>query len=81
MDRRLQVLLDEDRHQRLVDAAEERGVSVATIVRETIDRGLPNSAARRRAAWERLSAGPDIPVPDDPADLKAEIASARDRFG
>ncbi len=39
---RLQVLLDDERHERLQALARERGASlVATIVREALDRGLP----------------------------------------
>ncbi len=48
LDRRLQILLDETRHQRVVALARARGVSVATVVREAIDRGLPALADRRR---------------------------------
>jgi predicted DNA-binding protein len=54
MDRRLQILLDDERHRRLVAVAEERGVSVATVVREAIDRGLP--AERRHASSRRSTA-------------------------
>lgn len=38
MTRRLQVLLDEDRYRRLEQAARRRGASVATLVREALDR-------------------------------------------
>ena len=47
---RLQILLDDARHDRLVAAARSRGVSVATVVRDAIDRGLPAPEDRRRAA-------------------------------
>lgn len=80
LDRRLQVLLDEERHRRIVAVAEERGVSVATIVREAIDRGLANPDGRRRAAGERLLEAPDMPVPE-PAELRAELDRVHDRRG
>lgn len=78
LDHRLQVLLDADRHARLVAVAEERGVSVATVVREAIDRGLPAPASRRRAAASRLLAADPMPVPEPP-ELAAELAALRSR--
>ena len=76
MDRRLHVLIDRDRHDRLKAIAEERGVSVATVVREAIDRGLPDLADRREAARRLLNA-PDMRVSDIPElldDLRARRA-------
>jgi len=78
MTRRLQVLLDEQRHDRLTAIAEERGVSVATVVREAIDRGLPDLADRRRRAGRRLLDSPDMPVPE-PAELLDELERLRSR--
>jgi hypothetical protein len=80
LEHRLQILLDDERHQRLVAVARERGVSVATVVREAIDRGLPRPDSRRRAAAARLLDAPDMPVPD-PAELRAELDSLRARRG
>jgi len=78
LDHRLQILLDDERHQRLVEAARERGVSVAAIVREAIDRGLPSSDRQRRAAGEAVLAAEDMPVPDIP-ELLAELDALRGR--
>ncbi len=78
--RRLQILLDEKRHDRLTAVARSRGVSVATVVREAIDRGLPAPDDRRRAAGRRLLDAPDIPVPDVD-DLVAELNALRGRHG
>ncbi|MGI8537415.1 MAG: CopG family transcriptional regulator [Mycobacteriales bacterium] len=80
LEHRLQILLDDDRHRRLTEAARERGVSVATIVREAIDRGLPSSDRRRRAAGDAVLAAQDMPVPEI-ADLLAEIDELRGRRG
>lgn len=80
LDRRLQVLLDQDRHDRLTAIAEERGVSVATVVREAIDHGLPDLADRRRKAGQRLLESPDMPVPE-PAELRDELDQLRGRRG
>jgi len=80
LDHRLQILLDSDRYARLIAVAEERGVSVATVVREAIDRGLPAPDTRRRAAARRLLAAEPMPVPDPDA-LAAELADLRGRRG
>jgi hypothetical protein len=80
LERRLQILLDEERHERLVAVAQERGVSVATVVREAIDRGLPATEGRRRAAGRRLLEAPDAPVPE-PGELRAELEALRGRRG
>jgi hypothetical protein len=78
LDHRLQILIDDERHQRISAAARERGVSVATIVREAIDRGLASPDARRRAAGARLLEAPDMPVPE-PDELLAELDALRSR--
>jgi hypothetical protein len=75
---RLQILLDDERHERITAAAEERGVSVATVVREAIDRGLPSADRRRRDAARRLLDAPDMRVPDV-ADLSSELEALRGR--
>jgi hypothetical protein len=79
-ERRLQILIDDERHRRITELARERGVSVATVVREAIDRGLVDPAGRRRAAGRRVLDAPDAPVPD-PAELKRELDDLRARRG
>lgn len=69
---RLQILLDDERHRRISAVARERGVSMAAIVREAIDRGVVDTASRRRAAAQRLLAAADMPVPDA-AELRGEL--------
>jgi hypothetical protein len=78
LEHRLQVLIDDDRHRRLADLAAARGVSVATIVREAIDRGLTSPDDQRRAAGERILAAGAMPAPD-PDDLLAELEELRGR--
>ena len=78
LEHRLQILLDDERHSRLSAAARERGVSVATVVREAIDRGLGPSAGRREAAARRLLGAPDMEVPE-PRELRAELDELRAR--
>jgi hypothetical protein len=77
---RLQILLDDERHERIAAAAQQRGVSVATVVREAIDRGLPGAEHRRRTALRHLLDAPDTPVPDV-AELRAELETLRSRRG
>jgi len=79
--RRLQILLDEPRWARLSALARRRGVAVAVVVREAIDRALDDpGAGDRDAALERLLGAEPVPVPADPADLRRELAEARDRL-
>jgi hypothetical protein len=78
LDHRLQILLDDERHRRITSVARERGVSVATVVREAIDRGLATPAARRGAAGRRLLEAPDMPVPE-PQELREELDELRAR--
>ena len=79
LEHRLQILLDDERHQRITKAARARGVSVATIVREAIDRGLPSSERQRRVAGDVILAAEPMAVPDVPALLTEldELRSAR----
>jgi hypothetical protein len=77
---RLQILLDDERHERITVSARERGVSVATVVREAIDRGLSNGEGRRRAAGQALLGAPDMAVPD-PVELRGELEALRARRG
>ena len=78
LEHRLQILLDDERHSRITAAARARGVSVATVVREAIDRGVASSAGRREAAGRRLLEAPDMDVPGV-EELKAEVSALRAR--
>ncbi|MGL5811512.1 MAG: hypothetical protein ACRCYQ_16345 [Nocardioides sp.] len=63
LEHRLQILIDDERHRRITAAARDRGVSVATIVREAIDRGMVDGRGRQ-AAGKRILDAPDMAVPD-----------------
>jgi len=73
--RRLQLLLDDERYERVHALARQRGTSVAAIIREAIDRGLPVAQRRRSAAARRILAA----EPMDVADLRAELDDLRGR--
>ncbi|HEX5308257.1 MAG TPA: hypothetical protein VFW38_04180 [Solirubrobacteraceae bacterium] len=75
---RLQILIDEERHRRISALARERGVSVATVVREAIDRGLQAPHAKRYAAGRRLLDAADMPV-SEPSELRDELDELRAR--
>ncbi len=79
LERRLQILLDENRYQRVAAEAKHRGVSVASVIREAIDRALPATAPQRQAAGERILSAPDMPVPADPSELRTELDELRGR--
>lgn len=78
LEHRLQILLDEERHARITSVARERGVSVATVVREAIDRGVADPGDSRRAAGRRLLDAPAMAVPDPP-ELHDELDALRAR--
>ncbi|MFZ0834410.1 MAG: CopG family transcriptional regulator [Mycobacterium sp.] len=78
LEHRLQILLDDERHRRITSLARERGVSVATVVREAIDRGLSNPGDSRKSAGRRLLDAPDMAVPRE-EELKEELESLRAR--
>jgi hypothetical protein len=76
LERRLQILIDDERYHRLASAARARKTSVATIVREAIDAALPVDVERKRAALEEVLAADPVPLPDV-AELKGELDEIR----
>jgi hypothetical protein len=79
LNHRVHLLLDDERYQRITAAANERKVSVATVIREAIDCGVPTDRVSKREAAQAFLAAQPMSMPD-PAELKAEIAAAHDRF-
>lgn len=79
LERRVQILLDEERYRKVADEARRRGISFAALIREAIDR-LPTDLERRRALIEAILAADPMPVPEDPADLRRELNDAHDPF-
>ena len=78
LDRRLQLLLDEEQYRRVAAAARAQRVSVAAVIRDAIDRGLaPHERKRDLAARLILGATPmDVPPADD---LIEELRALRGR--
>ncbi len=70
MERRLQLLLDQARYDKVADEAEKSGRSVAAVIREAIDRRFPDGDADRQRALRQLL---DYPPDEGPAETWAEI--------
>ena len=85
MTRRLQLLLDEERYQRVAAKAKRERLSVAAVIRDAIDESLgkDDSLARKRKAWERLQELDkepfDYPKGWDAMDDIGEAREKRDR--
>jgi hypothetical protein len=79
LDHRVQILLDDERYQKVAHEAKRRGVSIAAVVREALDR-LPAEAEVRRSAIDAIMAVEPMPVPADPAELRRELDVAHDRL-
>jgi predicted DNA-binding protein len=72
---RLQILIDDERYERVRALARQRGTSVATVIREALDRGLPATQSRRSAAARRILDA----APMELGDLLAELNELRER--
>jgi len=81
LDRRVQILLDQRRYDKVARLAHRRGIPAAAVIREAIDQ-LADEAEwdERRRALEAILAAPPMEVPDDPHDIRREIDDHRGRF-
>jgi hypothetical protein len=75
---RLQLLLDDVRFERVTTLARQRHTSVAAVIREAIDRGLPAAPARRGSAAGRILAAEPTEV-GEPGELRDELDALRGR--
>jgi predicted DNA-binding protein len=73
---RLQILIDDERYERVRSLARQRGTSVATVIREALDRGLPATQQRRAAAARRILDA----APMEVGELLAELDELRGRY-
>jgi hypothetical protein len=74
--RRLQILLDERRYERLASYAAEKGLSVGAAVRQAIDEAIPAASSERAAAARRILDADGMPVPEPDA-LRRELDEVR----
>jgi Ribbon-helix-helix protein, copG family len=74
---RLWITLDDERYERVSTAARRRGISMAAVIQEAIDLGLPRDERRRAVARLILSADPMTAAP--PRKLRAELDQERER--
>lgn len=74
--RRLQVLLDEERWERLQARSATSGASVGAIVRSALDEALPATVPSAEEAAAQLLASAPTPVGDWP-EMKRELLDAR----
>lgn len=66
LNRRTQLLLDDDLHRRLRETAEQRGISMGALIREAIDEKLASTQDARARAIDELLASEPMPVEDWP---------------
>lgn len=78
LSRRLQILIDEERYDRIAEQARARGASVASLIREAVDRAFPPGDERRALAARRILSAEPMDVPDPP-ELKEELDDSRGR--
>jgi hypothetical protein len=79
LNRRLQVLVDDERYERLARESERIGAPVGELVRRAIDREFPrvgNRAERERAGRELLAIPPQPGPEPDWEDQKREMLDA-----
>jgi hypothetical protein len=79
LDHRVQILLDDERYQKVTREARRRGVSIAAVIRDALDR-LPAAGDARRAGIDAILAAESMPVPSDPAELRRELDAAHERL-
>ena len=77
-ERRVQLLLDEPRYRKVAGEARRRRVSVASVIREAIDRFRVDIDRRQTAIAQILAAEP-MPLPTDPSELRRELDAAQER--
>lgn len=78
---RLQVLIDDDRFERLQTEAAQQRVPVAVLVREAIDAAYPATDAARRAAGTAVLDAEPMAVSDEVGALLGELEELRGRRG
>ena len=62
--RRLQILLEPDQFERIERAAADSGGSIASVIRDAIDRYVPDRRADRKSAMEAFLRGREVEMGD-----------------
>ncbi|MBC7459915.1 MAG: hypothetical protein H7287_00995 [Thermoleophilia bacterium] len=80
LQRRLQIMIDDARFQRLQGRARDQGISVAAVIRNLVDAGVPAEDAARQAAAARIidnapAGGREL----EPVEIRAMLDEAHDR--
>lgn len=70
-------MIEDDRFLRLEAVARERRLSVAAVVRESIDVMLAADQARKERAAAALLGAEPMPVPETIDELRAELGERR----
>jgi hypothetical protein len=79
LNRRVHVLLDDERLKRLRERAEATGASVGAVIRTAVDRELEEAEKdARAAAFESFMSAPPLPV-GTPEELDRELETMLDR--
>lgn len=77
-ERRLQLLIDQGRYERVAAQARRRRVSVAMVIRDAIDVALPVDIDERRSAFNAIVDAVPMSI-GSPEDLRRELDEAHDR--
>lgn len=81
LDRRVQVLLDKGRYEKVSRLARRRGVPAAAVIRDAIDQLEDEEEwEERRRAIEAILAAEPMDVPDDPGVIRRELDEYRGRW-
>jgi len=79
MTRRVQVLLDDERYERLASLAEQGGASVGALIRAAIDKAYPDRGVDRAQAAARFLASVEK-HPMEAVDWELEKSQIRDEL-
>lgn len=76
LERRLQVLLDQQRYERVAAEARRTGRSVGAVIRTAIDVHLPAEQQARLVALTALLDGSAVPRPEEVGEDWAQVKAA-----
>ncbi|PRY49957.1 ribbon-helix-helix CopG family protein [Knoellia remsis] len=80
LERRIQLLLDQERYERVAAEAEKSGRSVNAVIREAIDVHYPSMAVERSRALGEFLARTAEPDPGEPETVEDVAKSLDERY-